>query len=77
MITRALIMNVLLSASLIVTGTLWVFWREVTYIEYIFEQVKFWQAKGRCAGVVGSAVLLGFQTCATGGKKYWVVSEQL
>lgn len=30
MITRALIMNVLLAASLIVTGTLWVFWREVS-----------------------------------------------
>ncbi|XP_078365360.1 calcium-transporting ATPase type 2C member 1-like [Oculina patagonica] len=29
MITRALILNVLLSASLIVTGTLWVFWREM------------------------------------------------
>lgn len=29
MITRALIMNVLLAASLIVTGTLWVFWREM------------------------------------------------
>ena len=29
MITRALILNVLLSASLIVTGTMWVFWREV------------------------------------------------
>ena len=30
MITRALILNVLLAASLIVTGTLWVFWREVS-----------------------------------------------
>ena len=29
MITRVLILNVLLAASLIVTGTLWVFWREV------------------------------------------------
>lgn len=29
MITRALIMNVLLSATVIVTGTLWVFWREM------------------------------------------------
>lgn len=29
MITKTLITNVLLSASLIVTGTLWVFWREV------------------------------------------------
>ena len=29
MITRVLILNVLLAASLIVTDTLWVFWREV------------------------------------------------
>ena len=29
MITRVLILNVLQAASLIVTGTLWVFWREV------------------------------------------------
>ncbi|CAH3177835.1 unnamed protein product [Porites evermanni] len=29
MITRVLILNVLLAASLIVTGTLWVFWREM------------------------------------------------
>ncbi|KAJ7376668.1 ATPase, P-type (transporting), HAD super, sub IC [Desmophyllum pertusum] len=29
MITRALILNVLLAASVIVTGTLWVFWREM------------------------------------------------
>lgn len=29
MITRALILNVLISATIIVTGTLWVFWREM------------------------------------------------
>lgn len=32
MITRALILNVLISATIIVTGTLWVFWREVSSI---------------------------------------------
>ena len=28
-ITRHLLLNVLISATIIVTGTLWVFWREV------------------------------------------------
>ena len=32
MLTRVLILNVLLSASIIVTGTMWVFWREVSSV---------------------------------------------
>ncbi len=31
MITRALIVNILMSAIIIITGTLWVFYREVGY----------------------------------------------
>jgi len=30
-ITRQLIINVVISAAIIVSGTLWVFWREVLY----------------------------------------------
>lgn len=32
MITKTLVLNVLLSASIIIVGTLWVFKREVNYI---------------------------------------------
>lgn len=35
MITRSLIVNVFLSASIIICGTLWVFKREVSYLSYI------------------------------------------
>lgn len=32
-ITRSLIVNILISATIIVSGTLWVFWREVRTIQ--------------------------------------------
>ena len=34
-ITRHLIINVIISAMIIVSGTLWVFWREVSCLPYI------------------------------------------
>ena len=48
-ITKSLIINILISACIIVSGTLWVFWREVNIIINILIIVSstlsvFWQA---------------------------------
>lgn len=38
MITKSLVLNVLLSASVIIIGTLWVFKREVSLINFFKQQ---------------------------------------